>query len=45
MTEIPDHVKSLTPFSIETSELTPTLKIKRRIVEKNYNKELRSLYK
>ena len=33
------------PFSIESSELTPTLKIKRRIVEKNYNKELQSLYK
>ncbi len=33
------------PFSIETSELTPTLKIKRRIVEKNYHKELQSLYK
>ena len=32
------------PFSIETSELTPTLKIKRRIVEKNYHKELQSLY-
>ena len=33
------------PFSIETSELTPTLKIKRRIVEKNYQRELQSLYK
>ena len=33
------------PFSIESSELTPTLKIKRRIVEKNYHKELQSLYK
>ena len=33
------------PFSIKSSELTPTLKIKRRIVEKNYHKELRSLYK
>ena len=33
------------PFSIETSELTPTLKIKRRIIEKNYHKELQSLYK
>ncbi len=33
------------PFSIKTSELTPTLKIKRRIIEKNYQKELQSLYK
>ena len=33
------------PFSIESLELTPTLKIKRRIVEKNYHKELQSLYK
>ena len=33
------------PFSIKSSELTPTLKIKRRIVEKNYHKELQSLYK
>jgi len=33
------------PFSIESSELTPTLKIKRRIVEKNYHNELQSLYK
>ena len=33
------------PFSIESSELTPTLKIKRRIIEKNYHKELLSLYK
>ena len=33
------------PFSIVSSELTPTLKIKRRIVEKNYHKELQSLYK
>ena len=33
------------PFSIESSELTPTLIIKRRIVEKNYHKELQSLYK
>ena len=33
------------PFSIESLELTPTLKIKRRIIEKNYHKELQSLYK
>ena len=33
------------PFSIESLELTPTLKMKRRIIEKNYHKELQSLYK
>ena len=33
------------PFSIESSELTPTLKMKRRNIEKNYHKELQSLYK
>ena len=33
------------PFSIESLELTPTLKIKRRVVEKNYHKELQALYK
>ena len=33
------------PFSIVSSELTPTLKMKRRIIEKNYHKELQSLYK
>ena len=33
------------PFSIESSELTPTLKMKRRIIEKNYHQELQSLYK
>ncbi len=32
------------PFSIENFELTPTLKIKRRIIEKNYKKELKKLY-
>lgn len=30
-------------FSIESSELTPTLKIKRRIVEKNYLVELNAM--
>ena len=33
------------PFSIESLELTPTLKIKRRVIEKNYHNELEALYK
>ncbi len=33
------------PFTIQTSELTPTLKIKRRVIEKNFSKEIKSLYK
>jgi len=31
-------------FSIESGELTPTLKVKRRIVEKNYQKQIDALY-
>ena len=45
MKKIRKHYLIKNPFSIETSELTPTLKIKRRIIEKNYYKELQSLYK
>ena len=43
--KIKKHFLIKKPFSIETSELTPTLKIKRRIIEKNYYKEIQSLYK
>ncbi len=32
------------PFTTQNSQLTPTLKIKRRVIEKNYFKELNNLY-
>lgn len=34
----------LRDFSIESGELTPTMKVKRRIVEKNYKNEIETVY-
>jgi long-chain acyl-CoA synthetase len=43
-----EQVKKFTildrPFSIETGELTPTLKVKRNVVAKNFAKEIEAMY-
>ncbi|MEO8295596.1 MAG: long-chain fatty acid--CoA ligase [Gemmatimonadota bacterium] len=43
--EIPRKVLLLQrDFTIESGELTPTMKVKRRVVEKNYQAEIEALY-
>ncbi|MGE0354661.1 MAG: long-chain fatty acid--CoA ligase, partial [Gemmatimonadales bacterium] len=44
--EMPKKVMLLErDFSIESGELTPTLKVKRRVVEKKYAREIEALYR
>ena len=43
--EMPKKVMLLShDFSIEGGELTPTLKVKRRVVERNYQRQIEALY-
>jgi long-chain acyl-CoA synthetase len=43
-----EHIKNFilkrNPFTIEDGEMTPTLKIKRRIVEKKFAAEIDEMY-
>jgi len=32
------------PFSVESGELTPTLKLKRRIIKERYEQQIKSMY-
>ena len=43
--EMPKKIALLgSDFSVESGELTPTLKVKRRVIEKNYKSLIDSLY-
>ena len=41
---IKNFVLTKAPFSIETGELTPSLKVKRRVIEKKYHDEIEKMY-
>jgi long-chain acyl-CoA synthetase len=41
---VKDFIFAKNPFTIESGELTPSLKIKRKIVEQNYSKEIEAMY-
>jgi len=41
---VKDFIFAKGPFTIESGELTPSLKIKRKVVEQNYSKEIEAMY-
>ena len=51
LADFPDHeqikkiILLVKPFSVEEDELSPTLKLKRRVIEKNYQREIEEMYR